>query len=160
MQQYRVGAVMRRMVALSKNWWLLPEARLSWEPLARDAFAETGGEDANFRAESGYWNIAKASVGVLLRHQFESHPKWMVEVGAGWQTLLGDTSMPLKGNYEGAPNAIYQTADDAYLRDSVTVRAGLTYRYSDTFSWGLAYGGQFNAESHVNQINIMLRAQF
>jgi uncharacterized protein with beta-barrel porin domain len=160
MQQYRLGGVVRRVMALAENWWLLPEARLSWEPLSRDAFAETGGGDANFNAQSTEWDIAKAGAGVTLRHRFEDQPAWMAEVGLGWQTLLGDTAMPLKGYYQGAQNTMYQTPGNAYLRDSMTVRSSLTYRYSDQVSFGIAYAGQFNNETHNNQISIMARLQF
>ena len=84
----------------------------------------------------------------------------MAEVGLGWQTLLGDTAMPLKGYYQSAQNTTYQTPGNAYLRDSMTVRSSLTYRYSDQVSFGIAYTGQFNNETHNNQINIMARVQF
>jgi hypothetical protein len=100
------------------------------------------------------------SSGVALRHRFEAQPAWMAEVGLGWQTLLGDTAMPLKGYYQGAQNVMYQTPGNAYLRDSMTVRSSLTYRYSDQVSFGIAYTGQFNNETHNNQINIMARVQF
>jgi hypothetical protein len=160
MQQYRLGGVVRRVMTLAENWWLLPEARLSWEPLSRDAFAETGGGDANFNAQSVDWDIAKAGAGVTLRHRLEAQPAWMAEVGLGWQTLLGDTAMPLKGHYQGAQNTMYQTPGNAYLRDSMTVRGSLTYRYSDQISFGIAYTGQFNNETHNNQISIMARVQF
>ncbi|MCA3395024.1 MAG: autotransporter-associated beta strand repeat-containing protein [Roseomonas sp.] len=92
MQQYRLGGVVRRVTEVAENWWLLPEARLSWEPLSRDAFTETGGGDANFTSQSSDWDIAKAGVGMTLRHKFANRPAWMAEVGLGWQTLLGDTS--------------------------------------------------------------------
>ena len=160
MQQYRLGGVVRRVMTLAENWWLLPEARLSWEPLSRDAFAETGGGAANFNSQSTEWDIAKAGAGVALRHRFEAQPAWMAEVGLGWQTLLGDTAMPLKGYYQSAQNTTYQTPGNAYLRDSMTVRSSLTYRYSDQVSFGIAYTGQFNNETHNNQINIMARVQF
>jgi hypothetical protein len=160
MQQYRLGGVVRRVLTLAENWWLLPEARLSWEPLSRDAFAETGGDTANFNGQSTEWDIAKAGAGVALRHRFEAQPEWMAEVGLGWQTLLGDTAMPLKGYYQGAQNTLYQTPDNAYLRDSMTVRSSLTYRYSNQIAFGIAYTGQFNNETHNNQINIMARVQF
>jgi hypothetical protein len=160
MQQYRLGGVVRRVMTLAENWWLLPEARLSWEPLSRDAFAETGGDAANFNSQSVEWDIVKAGAGVTLRHRFEDQPAWMAEVGLGWQTLLGDTAMPLKGYYQGAQNVMYQTPGNAYLRDSMTVRGSLSYRYSDQISFGIAYTGQFNNDTHNNQINLMLRWQF
>ncbi|MCA3365664.1 MAG: hypothetical protein INF79_08610 [Roseomonas sp.] len=68
--------------------------------------------------------------------------------------------MPQRGHYQGARNDIYQTPGNAYLRDSVTVRSSLTYRYSDQISFGIAYAGQFNNQTHNNQLNLMLRWQF
>ncbi len=160
MNQYRLGAVLRRVLTLADTWWLIPEERLSWEPLSRDAFTETGGGDTNFNSQSETWNIAKAHTGVVLRHRLEKKPEWTAEVGVGWQTLLGDTGMPLKGYYDGAPNTTYQTSADPYMRDSMTVRGSLSYRHSDTVSFGVDYAGQYNNEMHNNQIGLMLRWQF
>jgi hypothetical protein len=36
-------------------------------------------------------------------------------VELGWQRLLGNTAMPLRGYYQGAPTALYQTSANAYL---------------------------------------------
>jgi outer membrane autotransporter protein len=160
MQQYRIGGVVRRVVTLADNWWLLPEARMSWEPLSHDGFAETGGGDANFNSQAADWDIARAGAAVTLRHRLDAQPDWMAEVGLGWQSLLGDTAMPLKGRYQGAKATLYETPGDAYLRDSMTVRGSLTYRHSDQVGFGLDYAGQFNAQSSHNQIGIMARVLF
>lgn len=75
---------------------------LAEERMSRDGFAETGGGDANFNSQSVEWDIVKAGAGVALRHRFADQPAWLAEVGLGWQTLLGDTAMPLRGYYQGA----------------------------------------------------------
>lgn len=160
MQQYRIGGVVRRIFPLSDNWWVLPEGRFNWEPLSRNAFAETQGGDANFHSAATQWNIAKAGAGVILRHRPDWLPGWMAEVELGWRRLLGDTALPLRGYYQGAPDALYQTAVNAYQRDSVSVRGALTKRVTDRLDVVVNYAGQFNAQRYDNLFNLMMRQQF
>lgn len=42
----------------------------------------------------------------------------------------------------------------------MTVRGSLNYRYSDQIAFGIGYAGQFNSQTHNNQITIMARVQF
>jgi autotransporter-associated beta strand protein len=160
MRQYRLGGVLRRTLALDENWWVLPEARLNWEPLTRNAFTEAWGGDANFNSEAIQWNIAKAGAGVILRHRLAYLPAWTAEVELGWQRLLGNTAMPLRGYYQGAPTTLYQTSANAYLRDSASVRGALTNRVSENLSVILNYAGQFNAQRYDNLFNLMVRRVF
>ena len=160
MRQYRLGGVLRRTLALDENWWVLPEARLNWEPLTRNAFTESWGGDANFSSQSAQWNIAKAGAGMILRHRLAYLPSWTGEVELGWQRLLGNTAMPLRGYYQGAPTALYQTSANAYLRDSVSVRGALTNRLSDDLHVVVNYAGQFNAQRYDNRFNLMVQRVF
>ena len=160
MRQYRIGAVARRIFQLSETWWALPEARFNWEPLTRNAFAETLGGDANFHSAAEQWNIAKLGAGLILRHRPDWLPTWTAEVELGWRRLLGDTALPLRGVYQGAPGDVYQTSANAYQRDSVSVRGALTNRVSDRLSVVANYAGQFNAQRYDNLFNLMVRQQF
>ena len=160
MHQLRLGGAVRRVLPIDANWTLLPRASLSYEPIRRKAYAETGGGDANFRADAERWDILKSTLGTTLRYTWTDRPEMTAEFDAAWQGLIGPTGMELKGTYEGAPNQTFATGRTPYPHSSLVVSAGFSHRAPDDAIFAIAYTGKFNSAQRESQLDVKFKWKF
>jgi outer membrane autotransporter protein len=153
-----------RRIALQEGeggWTLSPSVELGYVLHRQNAFRETGAGDLNLDVGAATAQTLRTGAELALSRRVELADGAVLapEAAAGWLRETPLDSRVLRASFSGYAEGFQSYGDDG-PKDSLTLRAGLTYRETGGFTQFLRYSGMLRERFQAHSLELGCRWSF
>lgn len=150
------------------RWRLSPAASagpvfaLNYARVSRPGVEESGPAATRLLLESRNADALRSSLGVgaLMRHELQNGSTLCSHAQITWDHEWMDRDVVQTASFAAAPGSSFQSRNAVLPRDSVGLRAGLTWQRSERFSLGVGVGGRVGSDYKSLEGQLSLRWAF